>query len=219
MVSHSKKFKLKLFVAIVAFLIPVSFASAQSASTCAIQQPKSQKGSNLIFFSFFKKYANLWEYIPPRLVVIDPIHTKDARELCLTDQTYRAFLVLNNAVFTDTGQRLLIEQAWRNKKTQAYFAKYMPDLAAPVGRSEHQLGTAVDLNINDGATEEKFFVDSPAYAWMQEHAASYGFVQSFSNEPWHWRFVGPTMARMIVAGGQSSDEVLFARNYAKGIQK
>lgn len=72
--------------------------------------------------------------------------------------------------------------------------------------SEHQLGTTIDIaarpnyNIRD-------LENSPEYAWMIEHAAEYGFVQSYHygdesltgyrGEPWHWRYVGPAHAQSV----------------------
>ena len=46
------------------------------------------------------------------------------------------------------------------------------------------------------------FQNRPAYAWLVEHAADFGFensfpkdnVQGISFEPWHWRYVGDVHA-------------------------
>jgi zinc D-Ala-D-Ala carboxypeptidase len=71
---------------------------------------------------------------------------------------------------------------------------------APPGYSEHHTGYAIDFG--DGAKLETntkpSFEQTPAFAWLKEHAAKYGFEMSFakdnpdrvSYEPWHWRFVG-----------------------------
>jgi LAS superfamily LD-carboxypeptidase LdcB len=67
------------------------------------------------------------------------------------------------------------------------------DLAAVPGTSVHGWGRAVDFE--DGGGELTF--GSSGYAWLQGHAAAFGFVHpawaepgQSSAEPWHWEFAG-----------------------------
>jgi len=64
--------------------------------------------------------------------------------------------------------------------------------------SAHRTGTAVDLYV--GAAPGHLPVDSdnanrlhlsktPAYRWLVQNAARYGFV-NYVFEPWHWEWVG-----------------------------
>lgn len=74
------------------------------------------------------------------------------------------------------------------------------EVSAPPGYSEHHTGYAID--IGDGgrpATDLSVsFEETPAFQWLEDHAAFYSFELSFpkdnpqgvSYEPWHWRFVG-----------------------------
>ncbi len=74
------------------------------------------------------------------------------------------------------------------------------EVSAPPGYSEHHTGYAVDFA--DGyypdADLQIDFEDTPAFQWLEDNAAYYGFELSFprnnaqgiSYEPWHWRFVG-----------------------------
>ena len=65
--------------------------------------------------------------------------------------------------------------------------------AAP-GYSEHHSGRAVDLTTPGYAQLEEVFEHSPAFAWLQRHAADFGFRMSYPRgnahgiayEPWHW---------------------------------
>ena len=65
--------------------------------------------------------------------------------------------------------------------------------AAP-GHSEHHTGCAVDIATPGSRPLTEEFEDSPAFAWLQAHAASYGFAMSYPRnnaagfvyEPWHW---------------------------------
>lgn len=83
---------------------------------------------------------------------------------------------------------------------------------APPGTSEHQLGIAVDINAQDQAAKDE------VYAWFAAHAHQYGFILRYpeekssvtgiNHEPWHYRYVGPTAARLMVEHHQTLEEFL-----------
>ncbi|MBE9609297.1 M15 family metallopeptidase [Chitinilyticum piscinae] len=63
------------------------------------------------------------------------------------------------------------------------------------GCSEHHTGRAIDLATDDGMPVlEPQFAETPAFTWLQQHAASFGYFLSFPPdnpwglmyEPWHW---------------------------------
>lgn len=65
--------------------------------------------------------------------------------------------------------------------------------AAP-GYSEHHSGRAVDLTAAGFVPLEESFEQAPAFAWLQQRAADFGFRLSYPRgnahgiayEPWHW---------------------------------
>lgn len=69
--------------------------------------------------------------------------------------------------------------------------------AAP-GYSEHHSGCALDLTTPDYTPLEECFEQSPAFAWLQAHAAEFEFYLSYPRdnahgiayEPWHWCWKG-----------------------------
>jgi len=73
------------------------------------------------------------------------------------------------------------------------------DVAAP-GRSEHQLGTTVDVGTRGTPLANQALERTPAGRWIRDHCEEHGFVVSFSRErpaergvafePWHLRWVG-----------------------------
>lgn len=75
-------------------------------------------------------------------------------------------------------------------------------VSARPGYSEHQTGLAVDLGTSGCALE--CFAGTPHYTWLQQNAATYGFIQryyaghegttGYSPEAWHYRYVGPQVA-------------------------
>ncbi|MBL8513683.1 MAG: M15 family metallopeptidase [Betaproteobacteria bacterium] len=66
-------------------------------------------------------------------------------------------------------------------------------VAAP-GYSEHHTGRAVDIVSADHPALEKTFETTAAFAWLNAHAAPFGFAMSYPRgnaagyiyEPWHW---------------------------------
>jgi len=77
------------------------------------------------------------------------------------------------------------------------------------GASEHNLGLAVDFLIEGETMVGQGFAETPAFAWLMENAANFGFilrypknrtlVTSYDYEPWHWRYVGVETAKEIKA--------------------
>ncbi|MDR3415666.1 MAG: M15 family metallopeptidase [Nevskia sp.] len=69
---------------------------------------------------------------------------------------------------------------------------------APPGCSEHHSGRAVDIGARDIPALEEEFDSTPAFRWLVEHAARFGFGLSFPRgnrygylyEPWHWCWNG-----------------------------
>ncbi|MGV3622932.1 MAG: M15 family metallopeptidase [Archangium sp.] len=54
------------------------------------------------------------------------------------------------------------------------------NLAAAPGYSNHQSGTALDLNTANGAVLN----------WLNNNAARFGFRRTVPSEPWHWEYFG-----------------------------
>ena len=91
---------------------------------------------------------------------------------------------------------------------------YVDTFSARPGHSEHQTGLAVDINV---ATRKANFEKTPAFAWLKEHCAEYGFILRYLEdkqaitgyrfEPWHFRYVGEEAARVCM------DQVLAYEEY------
>ncbi len=86
------------------------------------------------------------------------------------------------------------------------------------GDSEHHTGLAVDL-LTDGMTDlNESFAQTPAYSWLIENAAKYGFIERYPKdknqitgiqwEPWHFRYVGELNAAAIISQNLCLEEYL-----------
>ena len=84
---------------------------------------------------------------------------------------------------------------------------------APVDKSEHQLGLAVDIN-----ADKALSTNDEVYNWLSENAYRYGFILRYPSdkisitgidfEPWHYRYVGKEAAKEIYERGICLEEYL-----------
>ncbi len=114
------------------------------------------------------------------------------------------------------------QQVLFDRQVQQQIANGIPrdqaeDVAATIvarpGTSEHHTGLACDFIKADDVFEQ-----NPAFSWLQEHAADYGFIMRYPKEKeeqtgviyesWHYRFVGIYKAQEIKASGLCLEEFL-----------
>lgn len=133
------------------------------------------------------------------------------RVLWLAPAAGRAWQRMRHAAVAE-GIALLPVSGWRSLLRQAALvrakvaagrtlAQVLAVNALP-GYSEHHLGTTLDLHAGDGPVLEEAFEETAAFAWLQRHAAGFGFHLSYPRgnrhgiayEPWHWRWHDPFSA-------------------------
>lgn len=82
--------------------------------------------------------------------------------------------------------------------------------SAPPGKSEHQLGLAVDVSCASISYRlNAIFGDTEEGKWVEAHCADYGFIiryraewqriTGYKAEPWHIRYVGPEHAKLAMS--------------------
>ena len=80
------------------------------------------------------------------------------------------------------GVRIYVVSGFRTMSEQQYLWNlYGSPRAARPGYSNHQSGTAFDLNTAG--------FGGSVYNWLTAHAWSYGFKRTVSFEPWHWEYM------------------------------
>ena len=77
------------------------------------------------------------------------------------------------------------------------------EFASRPSYSEHQTGLAIDLK--SGGCALDCFGRTSAYKWLRDNAHNYGFIERYTAdktsitgygaEPWHWRYVGSSVAK------------------------
>ncbi|MCC6278715.1 MAG: M15 family metallopeptidase [Oligoflexia bacterium] len=108
---------------------------------------------------------------------------------------------------------------------------YAKKSSAEPGRSQHQLGTTVDLTIERINFKFLFSITStPEFLWISQNAHRFGYVMSYPwadddqdglgynsktgyyFEPWHWRYVGQVAATEIFLNKMLLDDFIKNQN-------
>ena len=163
-----------------------------------------------------QKYSKVYflneNYVPSSLINIAPDYLFNKnREEKIHTQVYPYLQDMITDAQED-GIDLKIISAYRSFGEQSalkgnYVVTYgsgANKFSADQGFSEHQLGSAVDLTTADLGSGYTGFGADDAFIWMQNNAYEYGFILSYPKgnayyqyEPWHWRFVGRSLANMM----------------------
>ncbi len=141
----------------------------------------------------------------------------------LRPEASQAFRAMADAA-REEGISLLSVSAYRSYQHQwntynrylgQYARKTVDTFSARPGHSEHQTGLALDINV---ASSKAHFEKTPAFAWLKEHCAQYGFLLRYDQgkeeitgyrfEPWHYRYVGVEIAQACMEQGLSYEEYL-----------
>jgi D-alanyl-D-alanine carboxypeptidase len=163
-----------------------------------------------------QKYSRVYflneNYIPSELAPIDPSYTLDTARVYQVHTKVRPFLenMLTDAqdanvpMFVLSSYRSFAAQAALKSSYKVTYGTGSNRFSADQGYSEHQLGTAVDLTTKEVNGTSLAFAKAPAGVWLGENAYKYGFILSYPSgntyyqyEPWHWRFVGVTLATKL----------------------
>ena len=129
------------------------------------------------------------------------------REIQMTPETAQAWLKMKR-VSEEAGLQLLLISGFRSiaRQTEIIQRKLEEGVTmdailrvnAYPGHSEHHTGRALDLGSPDAEHLSETFETTREFAWLNEHAAQFGFQLSYPRnnphgityEPWHWCFVG-----------------------------
>ena len=92
-----------------------------------------------------------------------------------------------------------------HRYVQQYGRAHADRISARPGHSEHQTGLAIDIGLSSGSCQlTSCFGDTAAGKWVAANAWRYGLilrypqgtesVTGYMDEPWHFRYVGPSLA-------------------------
>lgn len=123
-------------------------------------------------------------------------------------------------------QTQLYERKIQRLMEEGYSAEEATRLAGTVvavpGTSEHELGLAFDLVDEDYQILDDTQETLPTQQWLMANSWRYGFILRYPNnksditgiiyEPWHYRYVGATVAKEIYESGMCLEEYLASLN-------
>lgn len=182
----------------------------------------------------------------PRFVAVPPAYRTQPAPLYLREETWRAFQAMAEAARADgirlrivsgtrtfQQQRVRWEAVWRGHRAingaildpalpAADKARYLLQWIAMPTTSRHHWGTDLDIN----SVEPAYFeggAGRAVHAWLQQHAASFGFCQPYDNkgrgrdsgyedEPWHWSYV--PLARALLRAYRRQVALTDVRDFA-----
>ncbi len=154
----------------------------------------------------------------------------DNEDIQIEKETYNAYQKLEK--FLKTKNIIIgISSAYRSKEYQQeiyddfvkeYGAEYANKIVAPVGCSEHHTGLAIDINIKKNgkwpANNKELEKQEPSLRKIHKYLASYGFILRYPKdkenitgypyEPWHIRYVGKVVAKIIEKENYTLEEYL-----------
>ena len=167
------------------------------------------------------------KFEPDNLVNISTKYASD-KDLKCSKVALDAFIEMSNAAEKE-GYGIVINSAYRSYQDQVdisnlylntYGQSYVDRFVAKPGYSEHQTGLAFDV----GSRTTNVFANSKEYKWMLDNSYKYGFIMRFTkayedmtgfrNEPWHFRYVGKKIAKIIY-----DEDMTLEEYYVKYLDK
>ena len=176
--------------------------------------------------------VNPWNYVPEdytvELTPINDLHAiadvaySDYLDM-ITDCEEAGFMpVVCSSYRTQEYQEGLFQNRIDRYVKEGYSVEEATGLAgqsvAVPGTSEHQLGLALDIVDNRNWKLDESQADMPTQQWLMENSWRYGWILRYPNEksaitgiiyePWHYRYVGKTIAKEIYDLGICLEEYL-----------
>ena len=170
-------------------------------------------------------------YEPPDLISLASLGLPQRGSWQLRSTVVPDMAAMIEAAGSD-GVALWVASGYRSYGVQAVTYRYWVGLrgvdgadrvSARPGHSQHQLGTAADMNLSGGLGS------SQAGTWLWDHAQEYGFVFPYTAastarsgyifEPWHVRWVGKDLAQVMWEDGYEYSSDLIADDYVKAARE
>ena len=165
------------------------------------------------------------DFKPDNLVVVENRKwDKPNMILLLEEQTYKQFKKMQS-VALKSGFDIICDSGYRSFEYQENLLNNLIEkgkdtsyLARP-GESEHHTGLAIDI----AAYQNRKYVDNPdlltkEFEWLSKNAHEFGFilrypcdkenVTGYPYEPWHYRYVGYSYAKIIYENNITLEEYL-----------
>lgn len=181
----------------------------------------------------------LWAYASPKAEPISPDFKPKLEKITVTHgdwigdnrADWRTIKPLEQmfAASKSDNIEILVTSAYRDDAAQKELhkdsvARYGSDWAANYlegsGKSEHQLGLAIDMTTHTPACKQNFdncSISPETADWLAKNAPRFGFILRYppgkedktgiAYESWHYRYVGLEMAKIVTETNLTYDEI------------
>ena len=167
------------------------------------------------------------QYRPSDLIVTGvPVMNEKSTDEKLLRSVLQADVTAMFTAAQSAGHDIVLASGFRSYSLQqrifSGYSQSYGDIAANKfsarpGQSEHQTGLALDIAyVNRECYLAECFGEKPAGQWLAANAYSYGFVMrypadkttatQYQYEPWHFRYVGRSLATALHESGLTLDE-------------
>ena len=169
-----------------------------------------------------QKYSKIYflneNYIPETLVNISSQYTFNSEKdylfylktLPFLQDLMSAAASSNIDIKVISAYRSFGEQSELKSTYKMIYGSGANQFSSDQGYSEHQLGTTVDFTTSEIKAAFSGFEKTETYQWLLDNAYQYGFILSYPEnnsyyqfEPWHWRFVGRSLADKLRQDGKN----------------
>jgi D-alanyl-D-alanine carboxypeptidase len=205
----------------------VSAAPSAAATVQPAQTPSSAPSStpDTVSDDSLLRIVNHGQPLSPDYVPADlrTVNVNSLREEQLRSEAAASLEQMFAAAQADGVQLTLVsayrsyeyEQGLYSYYTEQFGQAYADTIDDQPGYSEHQLGLAVDIDEtgDEACTLDACFDSTSAYAWLDAHAAEYGWVARYPAgtqeetgiiySPWAYRYVGVETAKAVKNSGKT----------------
>ncbi|MGL5416102.1 MAG: M15 family metallopeptidase [Clostridium sp.] len=112
-----------------------------------------------------------------------------------------------------------IQRNLYNSNVQKHGLDYANKYSAPPRSSEHETGYAFDIVSTTHTALNTAFENTEAFKWLNANAHNFGFIlrypkgkediTSYNYEPWHYRYVGKSNAKIIKENNLTLEEYIL----------
>lgn len=144
------------------------------------------------------------DYTPPDLTSIGNGQQMRAEAASSLKSMFADATAAGFSLVADSGYRSYdLQVTTYNSIAKSYGTTYADTVSAHPGYSEHQTGWAVDIGTSSCHVGD-CFADTPGGKWATANAYKYGFIlrypesltniTGYSNEAWHFRYIGTALS-------------------------
>ena len=194
---------------------------------------EADQNNNFDYLVLVNKVEKLPADYEQKVNLLD-VENSFGKKFQIEKETYLHFVKLREDLLKNDGIQIELDSIYRSvarqqeivaEFTEKYGADYVKKYVAVPGFSEHHTGLAVDIClVVDGKIiddNDEMIAQKEIFSKIHKKLADYGFIlrylpgkeniTGYAYEPWHFRYVGESVAKEISAKNLTLEEYLSKR--------